>query len=94
MQKSNLSPEAQQQKQEEMNMAKLDHQLKEIRQQCHTVFNATKQQLVQSDKGTQNISLENKTHHKWSKTLPSLSVIPLYLVLKKTEYRVNGEQSK
>ena len=33
----------------------------------HTVFNATKQQLVQSDKGNKNISLENKTHHKLSK---------------------------
>ena len=70
MQKSNLSPEAQQQEQEEINKAKLDHQLKEIRQQYHTVFNATKQQLlVQSDKGTKNISLENETHHKWSKNI-------------------------
>ena len=31
------------------------------------MFNATKQQLVQSDKGTKNISLENETHYKWSK---------------------------
>ena len=31
------------------------------------MFNATKQQLVQSDKGSKNISLENETHHKWSK---------------------------
>ena len=65
--KSNLSPEAQQQEQEEITEAKLDHQLKEIREQYHTVFNATKQQLVQSDKGSKNISLENETHHKWSK---------------------------
>ena len=66
--KSNLSHEAQQQEQEKINKAKLDHQLKEIHQQYHTVFNATKQQLVQSDKGTKNISLENETHHKWSKS--------------------------
>ena len=65
--KSNLSPEAQQQEQEEITEAELDHQLKEIREQYHTVFNATKQQLVQSDKGSKNISLENETHHKWSK---------------------------
>ena len=45
----------------------LDHQLKEIRQQYHIVFNATKQQLVQSDNGTKNIILGNETHHKWSK---------------------------
>ena len=66
--KSNLSPEAQQQEQEEVNKAKLDHQLKEIRKQYHTVFNATKKQLVQSDKGTENISLGNEIHHKWSKS--------------------------
>ena len=52
-----------------INKAKLDHQLKEIRQQYHTVFNATKQQQLQSDKGTKNISLENETHHKWSKNI-------------------------
>ena len=69
MQKSNLSHEAQQQEQEKINKAKLDHQLKEIRQQYHTVFNATKQQLVQSNKGTKNISLENETHHKWSRNI-------------------------
>ena len=34
-------------------------------QQYHTVFNATKQQLVQSNKGTKNISLENeKTEYR------------------------------
>ena len=33
------------------------------------MFNATKQQLVQSDKGTKNISLENESHHKWSKNI-------------------------
>ena len=44
MQKSNLSPGAQQHEEEEIN--KLDHQMKEIHQQYHTVFNATKQQLV------------------------------------------------
>ena len=43
MQKNNLSTEAQQQEQEEIIKAKLDHQLKEIRQQYHTVFYATKQ---------------------------------------------------
>ena len=42
----------------------LDHQLKEIREQCHSAFNATKQQLAKSDKGTKNISLKNKAHHK------------------------------
>ena len=62
--KSNLYHEAQQQEQEKISKAKLDHQLKEIRQQYHTVFSATKQQLVQSDKGTKNVSLENETHHK------------------------------
>ena len=73
--KSNLSHKAQQQEQEKINKAKLDHQLKEIRQQYHTVFNATKQQLVQSDKGTKNISLKNETHHKWSKnTTPIVGV--------------------
>ena len=46
---------------------KLDHQLKEFRQQYHSAFNATKQQLVKSDKGTKNISLKNETHHTWSK---------------------------
>ena len=58
------------------------------------MFKTTKQQLVQSDKGTKNIPLENETDHKWSKmVLPrSLWVIPSYLVLKKTEYRVNGEK--
>ena len=65
--KSNLSHVAQQQKQEKISKAKLDHQLKELRQKYHTVFNATKQQLVQLDKGTKNISLENETHRKWSK---------------------------
>ena len=55
--KNNLSPEAQQPKQEKTNKAKFDHQLKEIRQQYYAVFNATKQQLVQSDKSI--ISLEN-----------------------------------
>ena len=67
--KSNLSHEAQQQEQEKISKASLDHQLKEIRQQYHTVFSATKQQLVQSDKGTKNVSLENETHHKWSKNI-------------------------
>ena len=33
------------------------------------MFNATKRQLVQSDKGIKNISLENETHHKWSKNI-------------------------
>ena len=42
---------------------------KKTRQQYHTVFNATKQQLAQSDKGTKKISLENETHHKWSKNI-------------------------
>ena len=65
--KSNLSPETQQQEQGQINKAKLDHQLKEIRQQYHTEFNATKQQLVKSDKGTKSISLENEIHHKCSK---------------------------
>ena len=31
------------------------------------MFSATKRQLVQSDKGTKNTSLENETYHKWSK---------------------------
>ena len=65
--KAILSYEAQQQEQGKINKAKLDHQLKEIRKQYYTVFNATKQQLVQSDKGTKNIILENETQHKWSK---------------------------
>ena len=62
--KSSLSLEGQQQEQEEIKKANLDCQLKKIFQQYHTVFNATKQKLVQSEKGTQNISLENQTHHK------------------------------
>ena len=49
-----------------MNKTKLDHKLKEICQQYHTVFNATKQQLVQLGKGTKNICLGNEIHHKWS----------------------------
>ena len=57
----------QQQEQEEINKAKLDHKLKDGRQQYHTVFNATKQQEIQSDKGTKSISLGNGIHHKWSK---------------------------
>ena len=65
--KSNLSPEAQQQEQEQISKAKLGHQLKEIRQQYHTAFNATKQQLIKSDKGVKNISLDSEIHHKWSK---------------------------
>ena len=65
--KSNLSPETQQQEQEQINKAKLDYQFKEIRRQYHPTFNATKQQLVKSYKGIKNISLENETHHKWSK---------------------------
>ena len=65
--KSNSSPETQQQEQGQINKAKFDHQLKEIRQQYHSAFNATKQQLVKSDKGTKNISLKNEIHHKWSK---------------------------
>ena len=48
--KSSLSYERQQQEQEEIKKANLDRQLQEIRQQYHTLFNATKQQLVQSDK--------------------------------------------
>ena len=67
MQKTNLSHEAQHQEQEKKNKVKLDHQLKEICQQYHAMFNATKQQLVQSDKATKNISLGNETRHKWSK---------------------------
>ena len=59
----NLSPEAKQQEQEEINKAKLDNQLKETRQQYHTVFSATKQQLLQIDKSTKNISLENETNY-------------------------------
>ena len=31
------------------------------------MFNATKRQLVQSDKCTKNINLEKETRHKWSK---------------------------
>ena len=57
----------QQQEQGQINKTKLDHQLKEIRQQYHSTFNATKQQLVKPDKGTKNVILENETHHKWSK---------------------------
>ena len=67
MQKSNLSTETQQQEQGQTNKANLDHQLKEIRQQYHTVFNVIKQQLLQSDKCTKNISLKNEIRHKWSK---------------------------
>ena len=63
--KNSLSLEGQQQEQEEIKKANLDCQLKKIFQQYHTVFNATKQKLVQSEKGTQNISLENQTQHKW-----------------------------
>ena len=44
--KSSLSLEVQQQEQGEIKKAKLVCQLKEIRQQFYTVFNATKQQLV------------------------------------------------
>ena len=65
--KSNLSPETQKQEQEQINKAKLDHQLKEIRQQYHTAFNTTKQQLVKLFKGFKNVSLENEIHHKRSK---------------------------
>ena len=65
--KSNSSPETQQQEQGKINKAKFDHQLKEICQQYHSAFNATKQQLVKSDKGTKNISLKNEIHRKWSK---------------------------
>lgn len=57
----------QQQEQEEINKGKLDRQLKEICQQYHTVFNAAKQQLVQLNKGTKNICLENDTYPKWIK---------------------------
>ena len=67
--KSNLPPKVQQQEQEEINKVKSDHQLEKTRQQYHTVFNATKQQLAQSDKGTKKISLENETNHKWSKNI-------------------------
>ena len=63
--KSSLSLEGQQQEQEEIKKANLDRQLKEIRQQYHTVFHATKQQLVRSDKGTKNISFKNQTHYKY-----------------------------
>ena len=65
--KSNLSPEMQQQEQGQINKAKLDHQLKEIRQQYHSAFNATKQQPIKSDTVTKNISLKNEIHPKWSK---------------------------
>ena len=57
----------QQQEQKDIRKVNLDRQLKEVVQQYHAIFNATKEQLVQSDKGTNNISLENETHHKWSK---------------------------
>ena len=43
MQKNNLSPEVQQQEQEEINKAKLDHQLKEIDSniiQCSMLLNS------------------------------------------------------
>ena len=46
--KSNLSPETQQQEQGQINKAKLDHQLEEIPEQYHSAFNTTKQQLVKS----------------------------------------------
>ena len=60
--------------------AKLDHQLKEIRQQYHTVFHATKQQIVQSDKSKKTRPITNGENTPCP--LP-LSVIPLYLVLRK-----------
>ena len=65
--KSNLSPEVQQQKQEELN-----RQLKEICQQYHTGFHA----ISQHPKDTRNISLENETITNEVKTPRSLSVIP------------------
>ena len=65
--KASLSVEVKQKEQEEIKKAILGCQLKKIRQQYHTVFNATKQQLLQSDKGTKKISLKNESHHKWSK---------------------------
>ena len=67
--KASLSVEVKQKEQEEMKKAILGCQLKEIRQQYHTVFNANKQQLLQSDKGTKKISLKNESHHKWSKNI-------------------------
>ena len=60
--------------------AKLDHQLKVIRQQYHTVFHATKQQLAQSDKSKKTRPIINGENTPCP--LP-LSVIPLYLVLRK-----------
>ena len=67
--KASLSVEVKQKEQEEIKKAILGLHLKEIRQQYHTVFNANKQQLLQSDKGTKKISLKNESHHKWSKNI-------------------------
>ena len=46
--KSNLSPETQQKEQGQIHKTKIDHQLEEIREQYHSPFSATKQQLVKS----------------------------------------------
>ena len=90
--KSNLSPETQRQEQEQINKAKLDHQLKEIRQQYHTAFNATKQQLIKSDKGAKNISLDNEIHHKWSKNTTLIDVDSIASGIE--ENRISGHWRK
>ena len=90
--KSNLSPETQKQEQEQINKAKLDHQLKEIRQQYHTAFSATKQQLIKSDKGAKNISLDNEIHHKWSKNTTLIDVDSIASGIE--ENRISGHWRK
>ena len=57
------------------------------------MLNVTKQQLVQLEKGTKNISLEMKSITNGVKPPRLLLVIHLYLVLNKTKYFINGENA-
>ena len=56
------------------------------------MFNASKQHLVQSDKGPRNISLENQTHHKWSKNTTLIAGGSIVSVIE--EKRISGQCRK
>ena len=61
----------------------VDSHCKELLQKYHVAFNSTKQLTMQSkDAVTADINLEESAHHQWRWIL---SLVPSYLVLRKTE---------
>ena len=56
------------------------------------MFNATKQKLVQLDKGTKNISLKNKMHYNWSKN--TTLIVGDFIVSGVEDYRISRQWRK